>query len=52
MNIMNRILNYLRSIQWNHPGTGSFIFWLFHIILIVLALVLMAAVAIRDWLFF
>jgi len=49
---MNRILNYLRSIQWNHPETGSFLFWLVHIILMALALVLMAAVSIRDWLFF
>lgn len=47
----DKIFNYLRSIQWNDPGTGAFIVDLVQIVAIVIALILVAIAAIRNWLF-
>ncbi|MGE8656616.1 MAG: hypothetical protein ACN6O8_07700 [Achromobacter sp.] len=51
INMRDKILNYLRSIKWNDPGTGSFIFWFLHILAIAIAVVLWIAMTILDWLF-
>ena len=26
------VVDYLKSVQWNDPGTGSFLFWFIHIL--------------------
>lgn len=30
--LQKKFLDYLKSIQWNDPGTGSFLFWFVHIL--------------------
>jgi hypothetical protein len=47
----DKILNYLRSIQWNDPGTAAFIVDLAQLVAIVIALILVAIAVIRNWLF-
>lgn len=51
IDMRDKIFDYLRSIKWNDPGTGIFIFWLVHLLVIVCAIVLWIATTIGDWLF-
>lgn len=47
----DKILSYLRSIQWNDPGTAAFLIDLVQIVAIVIVLILVAIAAVRNWLF-
>ena len=40
--MLNKLLSYLKSVQWNHEGTGHFLGWF--LCLVVLAVFLLTSV--------
>lgn len=50
MVMLRKLLKAIFSIDWDDPGSGTYLFWLIHIVLGLLVVMVAVVVMIRSWL--
>jgi len=48
--MLKQLLNYLKSVQWSHEGTGHFLGWFLSVVVLAVFLLTMVVDFVIKWL--